>query len=131
MGFFKKIFEKLNQGFFYVVDNDTFRAYMDREERLCIQGAPEAGADLNIYVNGEKHRLQIWNDYDSENEEDRQKGYVVYFDEKEYATVNDMLFCELPDLPGYFKIELNLADDVELNAYKESHPELRVEDFSK
>ena len=89
----------------------------------------EASADLNLYVNAQKHHIQIWNYTASKFESEREKGLIFYYDEEEFRTLEDLMSRKLNHLPDYFKIELILGDDVGLNEYKRNHPELKEEDF--
>lgn len=129
MGFLKKWFEKIMSGFFYVVDLETFREYLEREKRFSLEENLEACVNLTLYVNGEKHPVEIWNYGASADAEEQAKGFRAFYDEKEFLSIEDMIRVKMSNLPAYFKIELTDADNVWLNEYKENHPELRVEDF--
>lgn len=129
MGFFKKLLKKINTGFIYVVDLETLQNYLKKELRFSLDNNLEASADLNIYLNTEKHHIQIWNYSASKLKEDRAKGVIIYYDDFEFTSIDDLINTKLNYLPTYFKIELTLCDDVELNKYKENHPELREADY--
>ena len=55
------LFDRLFHGFFYVVDEETLRKYLNDELNYSLENRLEASANLNIYLNGEKHHIQIWN----------------------------------------------------------------------
>ena len=129
MGVFKKLKEKLNQRFTYVINKQILRIYLENEMKFSLDNNLEASADLYIYINGEKHQIQIWNFGASRDSEEKEKGLIVFFDDNEYRTIDDMISSELRYLPEYFKIELINCDDFMLNKYKEEHPELRLEDY--
>lgn len=129
MGLFKKFFSKLWSGFFYVVDPETLKDYLERDCKFSIDEKLQASANLNIYVDGSKHHVQIWNFAASDDPEEAAKGTIFYFDELEYTSLDMLYTQQLRFLPPFFKIELIDCDDVQLNAYRDSHPELRVEDY--
>ena len=123
MGFFNKLFH----GFYYVVDEKTLKEYLEEELNFSIENEIEASANLNIYLNNEKHHIQIWNHAESSFEEE--KGLIIYYDEEEYKTLEELYNSKLNGLPEYFKIELIDISDTFLDDYKKSHPELKVEDY--
>lgn len=127
MGILKNLFNKLNTGFFYIVNEEVFKQYLEKELTFSLEHNLEASADLNIYLLGEKHHIQIWN-YNA-SKEDAEKGLVVYYDKEEYKSLDELYLNKLNNLPNYFKIELLVTDDVFLNSYKEEHPELKIEDY--
>lgn len=129
MGFLKKLADKINKGFVYIVDADTLIRYLTRELEFSLKYNLEASANLNLYINGEKHHIQVWNYTASNFESERQKGLVVYYDDMEFAKLEDLISGKLDQMPVYFKIELIDGDDAELNEYKSNHPELREEDY--
>lgn len=59
----------------------------------------------------------------------KKRDLIVFFDDNEYRTIDDMIGNELRYLLEYFKIKLINCDDIMLNKYKEEHPELRLEDY--
>ena len=136
MGFFKKFMEKLNQGFLYVVDINTFKEYLEFELKFSMENNLEASAHCNIYYNGEKHQVQVWNYQASTFIDEQVKGLVVYYDEAEYKSINQLMEeatifeTKLKDINGYFKIEVLDTDSEFLNNYKKDHPELKVEDYN-
>ena len=114
MGLFSNFFK----GYFYVIDEETLKKYLEKELNFSLNERLEASANLNIYLNKEKHHLQIWNYKESSFPEEQAKGLVIYYDDKEYKTLEEMYQKELNNLPNYFKIELIDTDDIELNNYK-------------
>ncbi len=129
MGLISKIWKKINSGFFYIVDLETLKKHLERELDFSISNNLEASANLNIYLEGNKHHIQIWNYEASSFKDEQEKGLIIYYDEEEYRTLDELYSARLNNLPNYFKIELIGADDVFLNKYKEEHPELKVEDY--
>lgn len=129
MGFIKWIKDKWNQTFIYIVDENTLREYIRREIDFSLKENLQASADMNIYLNGEKHHIQVWNFAASDDLEEKVKGLIIYFDDIEYRTIEEFMNGSLRYLPEYFKIELTLGDDVFLNEYKVNHPELREEEY--
>lgn len=129
MGLIKWFKDKWNQNSTYIVDEETLRKYLKKEIDFSLEHNLEASADFNIYLHGEKHHIQLWNFGASRYKDEQVKGFLFYFDEKEYPTIEELMKYELGHLPKYFKIELTLSDDVFLNEYKDKHPELREEDY--
>ncbi len=127
MGLFKSFIDKLNKGFFYVVDLNTFRTYLQREVQFSIDENLCFCTELNIYYNGEKHFMELFNNV--ADEENPREGITVEYDKKEYDSIDSFINNALRYLPEFFKIELALGDDVFLNKYKLSHPELDVEEY--
>ena len=125
MGLFSNFFK----GYFYVVDEETLKKYLEKELNFSMDERLESSANLNIYLNQEKHQIQIWNYKESSFPEEQEKGLVIYYDDKEYKTLEEMYQKELNNLPNYFKIELIDTDDIELNNYKKSHPELNIKNY--
>lgn len=123
------LFSKLFHGYYYVVDEATFKKYLENELNFALENNLEASANLYIYLNGEKHHIQIWNYTESNLEEDREKGLIIYYDEEEYKTLEELYNSRLSILPLYFKIELIDSDDNFLNEYKKNHKELNVNDY--
>ena len=123
------IFNKLFHGFYYVVDEKTLKQYLENELNFSLENKLEASANFNIYLNNEKHHIQIWNHSESLFEEEKEKGLIIYYDNEEYKTLEELYNSKLNKLPEYFKIELIDTDDTFLNDYKKSHPELKVEDY--
>ena len=117
MGFFDKLFH----GFYYVVDEKTLKEYLEEELKFSIENKLEASANLNIYLNNEKHHIQIWNHAES--------SFEVYYDDEEYKTLEELYNSKLNGLPEYFKIELIDMDNEYLNNYKKNHPELKIENY--
>ncbi len=129
MGLFKWLKENLNKTFVYIIDLDTLKKYLKREIEFSIKENLQASADLNIFLNGEKHHIQVWNFSASDDPEEKKKGLIIYFNDTGYKNINELIERELRFLPEYFKIELTLSDDAFLNEYKARHPELREEDY--
>ena len=80
-------------------------------------------------MNNEKHHIQIWNHAESSFKEEQEKGLIIYYDDEEYKTLEELYNSKLNNLPEYFKIELIDTDDTYLNDYKKNHPELKIEDY--
>lgn len=128
MGLMKWLKEKREPSWTYIVDEKTLREYLRREIGFSLKEKLEASADLNIYLHGRKHHIQVWNYGASRDKDERKKGLIIYYDDAQYRTLEDLMDYALRFLPEYFKIELTLGDDVFLNEFKASHPELRAED---
>jgi hypothetical protein len=129
MGFFKNLIDKFNRGCFYVVDEETLRRHLEQNLKFSLDNNLEASANLNIYINNEKHHIQIWNFSASNFKDEKVKGLIVYYDDLEFKTIDDLMKEKLNNLPKYFKIELIDSDDTFLNEYKKNHPELKEEDY--
>ncbi|MBP5674706.1 hypothetical protein J6W91_00030 [Candidatus Saccharibacteria bacterium] len=84
---------------------------------------------MNIYFNNEKHHIQIWNHAASSFDDEKAKGVIFYCDDEEFKQLDELFNAKLADLPEYFKIELIDSDSEDLKEYKNSHPELKVEDY--
>lgn len=120
------LFSKLFHGFYYVVDEKTLKKYLEDDLKFSLENDLEASANLNIYLNGEKHHIQIWN-YDDENI--LKEKLIIYYDKEEFKTLEELYNCKLNNLPKYFKIELIDTDSIFLNEYKKEHPELKIENY--
>ncbi len=125
MGFFDKLFH----GFYYVVDEQTLKEYLEKELNFSIENKLEASANLNIYLNNEKHHIQIWNYTGSSFEDEKEKGLIIYYDKEQYKTLEELYNSKLNNLPDYFKIELIDLDNEYLSDYKKNHPELKIENY--
>ena len=121
------IFDKLSHGFYYIVDFSTLEKHLEDELNFTLENRLEASANLNIFVNGEKHHIQIWNYAESNSNQD--KGLVISYDEEEFKSLEELYNSKLNNLPKYFKIELLDADNDFLNKYKQEHPELKIEEY--
>ena len=136
MGFFKNLIDKLNSGFFYIVDIDTLYEYLNRDLEFSLDNNLEASANLYIYYKNEKHKIQIWNHAASYYKDEKEKGLIVYYDNLEYKSIDEFMQnasianIKIKDIKEFFKIELIDADSVFLNEYKAKHPELKVEDYN-
>lgn len=136
MGFLKNFINKMTQGFFYIVDISTFREYLNEELRFAIDNNLEASAHLNIYYKGDKHEIQIWNHTASNFRDEQDKGLIVYYDDIEYKSIDELIEkasisnIKLKDINEFFKIELIDVDSEFLNEYKSKHPELKIEDYN-
>ena len=136
MGFFKKMIEKFNEGFFYVVDINTLRDYINEDLEITLEQKLEAGAHLNIYYNGDKHEIQVWNYAASDFQDEKEKGLIVYYDKIEYKSVEELFDnaiisnTKLKDIKEFFKIELIDMDSNYFKEYQKKHPELKVEDYN-
>ncbi len=124
MGLFGNLFKKM----FYVVDKPTLKQYLEKELEFSINEHLDASANLYLYLNGTKNHLQIWNYTDYIDENLRYKGIVVYYNESEFKSIDELFLNVLNNLPNYFKIELIDMDSVGLKQYRSSHPELKIED---
>ena len=102
---------------------------MENELNFSLENELEASAHLNIYLNHEKHLIQIWNYAASDWKDEKGKGLIIYYDEEEFKTLDELYTSKFIHLPKYFKIELLDMDDEYLNEYKKSHPELNIEDY--
>lgn len=129
MEFFKKIFEKFNSGFFYVIDKDVLKDYLSQELDYAVSNNLEACANLYIYLSGKKHNITIWNYEASKNLEEKNKGVIFYYNDEEYKSLDELYERRIDSLNGFFKVELPDFDSKFLNEYKEAHPELKVEDY--
>lgn len=122
-----ELLSKLFHGYYYIVDEETLKKYLDDELNFSLENKLEASSNLYIYLNGEKHHIQVWNH--AESEFDKEKGLVFYYDSEEYKSLEELYNSKLNNLPNYFKIELIDMDNNFLNEYKKNHPELKVEDY--
>lgn len=129
MGFIKKLIDKFNKGFFYIVDPETLKGYLIDCAKFSKDYYLEMCEEMNIYFYNEKHHLLLWNYSASENLEEHTKGIVAIYDGDETGTIDELFAYKLTNLPPYFKIELIHGDSVELNKYMSNHPELRIEDY--
>ena len=123
------LFSKLFHGFYYVIDEQTLKKYLEDELKFSIENRLEASANLNVYLNGEKHHIQIWNYAESNYDEEKIKGLTIYYDKDEFKALEELYNSKLNNLPEYFKIELIDMDNNYLNEYKKAHPELKVENY--
>jgi uncharacterized protein YlbG (UPF0298 family) len=123
------LFSKLFHGFYYVVDEQILKKHLEDELKFSIENRLEASANLNIYLNGEKHHIQIWNYAESNYDEEKNKGLIIYYDENEFKTLEELYNSKLNNLPEYFKIELIDMDNKFLNEYKKTHPELKIDNY--
>ena len=123
------LFSKLFHGFFYVVDKEALRNYMENDLKFALEHNLEAISHFNLYLNGEKTEIQVWNHAASSFKDEQEKGLIVYYNKEELKTIDELFSTKLNNLPEYFKIELIDSDDKFLNEYKKSHPELNVEDY--
>lgn len=124
MGFLKKLFKsEFFAGFFYVVDSDALKTYLEQACRFTLEENLVYVTELYIFTNAEKHHLEVYL------QEEPGQGFEFHYDEETYLSMESLFFQKLRFLPPYFKINLPLGDDVWLNEYKAAHPELRVEDY--
>lgn len=126
MGLFGNLFKKM----FYVVDKPILKQYLEKELEFSINEHLDASANLYLYLNSTKNHLQIWNYTDSIDENLRYKGIVVYYNESEFKSIDELFLNALNNLPEYFKIELIDMDNAFLNQYRSAHPELKIEDYN-
>jgi hypothetical protein len=129
MGFFKNFLDKINKGFIYIVDEETLRKHLEQNLKFSLDNNLEASANFNIYINNEKHHIQIWNFSASNFKDEKVKGLIINYDDLEFKTIEDLMKNKLNNLPKYFKIELIDSDEVFLNEFKKNHPELKEEDY--
>ena len=136
MSFLKDFMSKISHGFLYVVDINTLVEYINEELKFSLENNLEASAHCNIYYNGEKHEIQVWNHAASNFKTEQEKGLIVYYDDLEFKSVNDLMEnamianIKLKEINEFFKIELIDTDSVFLNDYKKNHPELNVENYN-
>lgn len=124
MGFLKKIFNSERfAGFSYVVDQDALKTYLEQTCRLTLEENLTYATELYLYINGEKHHLEVWL------QEEPKQGFEFHWDKETYFSLDDLYFQKLRFLPPHFKINYPLGSDAWLNEYKAAHPELRVEDY--
>lgn len=123
--------KKREEKFCYIVDINTLRKYLEHENKFIIEHHCEAGANLNIYINQEKHHIQTWNYMASDDQLEQAKGLINYYDEKEYQTIDELINNHLNNMDTYFKIKLLEGDSVILNEYKANHPELKLENYDE
>lgn len=130
MGFLKKFFNKpFFIGWFYIVDLETLKAFLEQECQFARENKLELAANLYVYVGQEKHHILIGSDSVSLDADMPGAGFAYSYDDAEYATLDTLISQKLRFLPPYFKIHLPDGDSVFLNAYKAAHPELKVEDY--
>lgn len=129
MGLFKKLFEKINQKFYYIVDYDTLISYLNNSEEFAVECNLVLVEQLNLFYANQKYQIMVCNLAASEDKSERYKGIVYYVDDEEISDFNDWISQKLGGLRGYFKIELVNGDSVELNNYMHNHPELNIEDY--
>ena len=123
------LFDKLFHGYYYVVDEKTLKKYLEDELNFSLENNLEASANLKLYLNGEKKHIQIWNYAGSSFKEEQEKGLIIYYDEEEFKSLEELYNYKLNNLPEYFKIELIDTDNSFLNEYKKAHPELKIENY--
>lgn len=123
------IFNKLFHGIYYVIDEETLKKYLEKELNFSLENNIEASANINIYLNGEKHHVQIWNYEGSNFKSEQEKGLIFYYDKEEYNTLEALCRTRLNNLPQYFKVELIDMDNEILREFKEQHPNLSVKDY--
>lgn len=122
------LFDKLFHGFYYIIDEPTLKKYLYDELNFSLENQLEASANFNIFLNDEKHHIQIWN-HGASNFKEKEKGVIIYYDKEEFKSIEELFNSKLSNLPNYFKIELIDDDNSELNEYKRNHPELKMEDY--
>lgn len=124
------LFSKLFHGVYYVVDSNTLRTYMEKELDFSKNNNLEASANFNLYLNGNKIHIQVWDYSASSFEDEKAKGLIVYYNDIELKSIDELFNNYLMSLPQYFKIELIDADNEYLNEYKKAHPELNPNDYN-
>lgn len=124
------LFSKLFHGIYYVVDTTTLRKYMEEELEFSKNNNLEASANFNLYLNGNKIHIQVWDYSASSFEDEKVKGLIVYYNDIELKSIDELFNNYLMNLPQYFKIELIDADNDYLNEYKKAHPELNPNDYN-
>lgn len=129
MGFFKKLFKKLNEGFFFIVDKDTLMECLKRNLDFAIEHNLELATVLNIYIYSEKHEIMICNYATYKGKGERRDGIGCFYDDYEYGSLAELYHAHLENISGYFKVEDPNGEDTFLSDYMNTHPELRVEDY--
>ena len=128
MVFFKKFFDKLTKGFCYWVDMGALVEYMNQELAFSLENNLEASAQFYIYYNNEKHKIVVWNYAASNFKDERAKGLIVYFDDDEYKSIEEMVEnaaigeIKLKDIKESFEIESIYIDIPFLKEYEKNHP---------
>lgn len=134
MGFLKNFFHKpffhkpFFTGWFYMVDLETLKTFLEQECRFAEEHKLELAANLYVYVGQEKHHILIGNDSASLDDDMPVQGWVYAYDDMEFSSLETLINQKLRFLPPYFKINLPDGDSVFLNEYKAAHPELKIED---
>ena len=119
----------------YVVNIKVFEEYLRQNLQFSIENNLEACVDINLYYKGEKHAINIFNFGASSSKKEQEKGISVMFDNVEYKTIDNFLNTavinntKLIDFKDYFVIKLLYMDDAYLNEFRDSHTELKVEDY--
>ena len=115
--------------FSYLVDYDTLIKYMREEENFSIENNLESGFHYYLYLNNEKVEVQSWYFSFSKIEEEAAKGSVYYWNKEEFNSLDSLIENKLGRFDNYVLIELIYSDNVMLNEYKKSHPELDIEKY--
>ena len=129
MGFFKTLWKKFNDGFFFVVDKGTLMESLKMNLDFSIENHLELATVLNIYIYGEKHEIMICNYSAYRDKDEKKDGIGCFYDDKEYSSLDELYHSHLENISGYFKIEDPNGEDTFLSEYMKNHPELRVEDY--
>lgn len=122
MGLWQRL-KELFTGFFYVVDEETLIDYINRNVDLSFEVKMPFCTEFNMYFEGEKYFVQVFNNAFDEDAVTHE-GISVVCGGKEYGSVGEFAREALGVAPQFFKIELTLSDDTVLNEYKAAHPEL-------
>lgn len=136
MGLFKKLIDKFNQGFFYVVDINVLKDFFNTSIAIDREHNLETYEQLFIYYKNEKHEIKVIDYSYSDIIEEKTKGLVFCYDGFEYKSLEEFFDnavianTKLNDITDYFKIEIMDHDFVPLNNWMKEHPELRVEDYN-
>lgn len=119
-----------------MVDINTLYEELNSDLKITQDENLEAGENINIYYNGEKHNIQIWNYAASDSDDEKEKGLIVYFDDIEYKSIDELFEnaiisgIKMKEIKEFFKIELiDGFISPFLKEYKNKHPELRIEDY--
>lgn len=130
MGFLKNLLKKeFFTGYFYVLDLETLKIYLQRACVFSQENKLESAATLYIYDSRGKHLLEVGNPYASVDNDIPGTGFIFSYDDYEFASLDSLYSQKLRFLPPYFKINLPDGDDAWLSEYKAKHPELKPEDY--
>lgn len=110
----------------YLVDYETLITYMKEEEKFSYDNNLEAGFHYYLYQNGQKVEIEAWHYIFANNEIDKAKGNIYYYNNEEFNSMESLIENRIRYFEGYILIELVDTDNTMLNNYKKAHPELDV-----
>jgi len=113
----------------YLVDYDTLIRYMKEEEKVSLDNSLEAGFHYYLYSNNEKNEVQAWYHTFSNDESEKAKGNIYYWNKEEFNSLENLVENKIQRYEGHILIELIDSDNVMLNEYRSSHPELNVVNY--